>query len=66
MIIPLTLEISILAGEIRREYQIGLADASISATALKNGLIIVTNNVKNFEKVEGLKVLKPNYRKSSL
>ncbi|ADT84016.1 type II toxin-antitoxin system VapC family toxin [Thermococcus barophilus] len=61
-VVPLTQEIAILGGAIRRDYQIGLADALIAATAIHNGLTIVTYNTKHFEKVEGLKILKPDYR----
>ncbi|WP_324736166.1 PIN domain-containing protein [Thermococcus sp. SY098] len=61
-VIPLTQEIAILGGAIRRDYQIGLADALIAAAAIHNGLTVVTYNTKHFEKVEGLKILKPNYR----
>lgn len=61
-VVPLTQEIAILGGAIRRDYQIGLADALIAATAIHNGLTVVTHNTKHFEKVEGLKILKPSYR----
>ncbi|MCD6189206.1 MAG: type II toxin-antitoxin system VapC family toxin [Thermococcus sp.] len=61
-VVPLTQEIAILGGAIRRDYQIGLADALIAATAIHNGLTVVTYNTKHFEKIEGLKILKPSYR----
>ncbi len=61
-VMPLTQEIAILGGAIRRDYQIGLGDALIAATAIHNGLTVVTYNTRHFEKVEGLKILKPNYR----
>ncbi len=61
-VVPLTQEIAILGGAIRRDYQIGLADALIAATAIHNGLTVVTHNTKHFERVEGLKILKPDYR----
>lgn len=35
---------------------IGPMDMLIAATAMANNLILVTNNVKEFEKVEGLKI----------
>jgi len=34
-------------------------DLQISATAVTHGFTVLTNNVKDFEKVPGLKVLKP-------
>ena len=60
-IIPLTTEISIVAGEIRRDYDIGIGDAIIAATALNSGMTVVTGNVK-LVKVKGLRILKPDYR----
>ncbi|WP_456394450.1 PIN domain-containing protein [Thermococcus sp.] len=61
-VVPLTQEIAILGGAIRRDYPVGLADALIAATAVHKGLTVVTYNTKHFEKVEGLKILKPGYR----
>lgn len=61
-VIPLDEETAILGGEIRRDYQVGIADALIAATALRNGLAIVTYNTKHFEKISGINILKPNYR----
>ncbi len=61
-VVSLTKEIAILGGAIRRDYQIALADALIAATAIHNGLTVVTYNTRHFEKVEGLKILKPHYR----
>ncbi|MBO8183542.1 MAG: type II toxin-antitoxin system VapC family toxin [Archaeoglobus sp.] len=61
-IIPLTTEISVVAGEIRRDYEIGIADAVIAATALNSGMTVVTRNIRHFERVKGLKLIKPDYR----
>lgn len=36
-----------------------LADAIIAATALKNDLILITYNTKDFQFIKGLKLLKP-------
>ncbi|MDP4010676.1 MAG: PIN domain-containing protein [Candidatus Roizmanbacteria bacterium] len=44
------------AGEIRRTTHISLIDAIISATALELDLPVATLNVKDFEKVDGLKI----------
>ncbi|ASJ16578.1 hypothetical protein A3L04_05590 [Thermococcus chitonophagus] len=55
-------EIGILSGEIRRDYNIGLGDAIIAATAIVHGLSVVTGNIRHFSKVEGLHVIKPPYR----
>jgi predicted nucleic acid-binding protein len=42
---------------IRKNYSIKLPDAIIAATCLVNGLDILTLNVKDFENIEGLKVI---------
>ncbi len=47
------------AGEISRNYGINLSDALIAATAIKIGCTIYTRNVKDFSKVNGLKVKVP-------
>ncbi len=43
--------------EIRKRHRIKLPDAIIAATCLVNGLDILTLNVKDFENIEGLKVI---------
>ncbi len=43
--------------EIRKKHRIKLPDAIIAATCLLNGLDILTLNVKDFENIEGLKVI---------
>ncbi|MFO7656094.1 MAG: type II toxin-antitoxin system VapC family toxin [Bacteroidales bacterium] len=45
--------------EIRKAYRTKLPDAIIAATALVNELTIITRNIKDFDKVEGLEVLDP-------
>ena len=52
-----TIEISIA---IRKKYKIKLPDAIIAATCLANDLTILTNNIKDFEDIEGLKVIGPD------
>ncbi len=64
-IISVDYEISVLAGEIRRDCNIPMADSIIAASALKNSLAIVTYNTKHFEKIPYLEVVKPDYRASS-
>jgi predicted nucleic acid-binding protein len=46
--------------EIRKKHKIKLPDAFIAATCLVNGLSILTLNAKDFENIEGLKVLIPD------
>lgn len=47
------------AGRIRRESGIRTPDAIIAASALIQGLALVTNNVRDFERIEGLTIRKP-------
>ncbi len=56
--IDLSVPIALLAGDLRREYQMKLGDSIIAATALHTGSTLVTRNVKDFESVEKLKVKK--------
>ncbi len=63
-IISVDYEVSMLAGEIRRDYNIPMADSIIAASALKNSLAIFTYNTKHFEKISNLEVVKPDYRET--
>lgn len=45
--------------ELRKQHKTKLPDAIIAATALVNELIIITRNMKDFDKIEGLEVLNP-------
>lgn len=45
--------------KIRRLKKIKTPDAIIAATALALDLTIITNNIKDFENIEGLKFLNP-------
>jgi predicted nucleic acid-binding protein len=49
-----TIEITI---EIRKKNKIKLPDAIIAATCLVNGLDILTLNIKDFENIDGLKII---------
>lgn len=42
--------------EIRRKYKLKLADAIIAATAILEDAVLVTNNKKDFEKIEELNI----------
>ncbi len=60
-ILPINDEVIVKAAEIygdlhRRGELIGDADILIAATALVNGLAIITNNEKHFERITGLGV----------
>ena len=56
-VLDFELPIAQMAGKIRREYKVGLADAAIAATALAYGASVVTRNAKDFKKVAGLKII---------
>ena len=44
--------------QIRKNYSIKLPDAIIAATCLVNGCSLITNNIRDFEKIEGLHLIK--------
>jgi len=44
--------------QIRKNYNIKLPDAIIAATCLVNNCSLVTNNIKDFDKITGLQVVK--------
>jgi len=45
--------------EIRKAYKTKLPDAIVAATALVNEFTIITRNMKDFDKIEGLEVIDP-------
>jgi predicted nucleic acid-binding protein len=45
--------------EIRRNYRVRLADALIAACALAEGCTLVTRNVDDFRRIDGLNILNP-------
>ncbi|MBO1347181.1 MAG: type II toxin-antitoxin system VapC family toxin [Hormoscilla sp. GUM202] len=47
------------AAEIRGRYRVQLADAFIAASALVEGCTLVTRNVGDFRRIDGLSVLNP-------
>lgn len=44
---------------LKKAIKIKTPDAIIAATALVNGLVIITNNITDFKRVKGLKVFNP-------
>ena len=47
------------AGLIKRQYGLKLADAAIAATALVSGCTLLTRNISDFKRVNGLELEKP-------
>ena len=47
------------AGDLSRIYSIAIPDAIIAATALQERATLFTRNVKDFQKIKGLKVVSP-------
>jgi len=58
-VIELDQDIKRQTAEIRKKYRIKLPDAIIAATALVNGLMLVTRNVSDFKGIVGLTVINP-------
>ena len=54
----LELPVAQLAATIRRENKMHLADATIAATALSYGAILVTRNVRDFRNIKTLRLHK--------
>ncbi|MEC4896071.1 MAG: type II toxin-antitoxin system VapC family toxin [Oscillatoria sp. PMC 1051.18] len=57
--IPLTESILDCAANIRRNYRVGLADALIAACAITERCTIVTRNIEDFRRIDGLTILNP-------
>jgi predicted nucleic acid-binding protein len=45
--------------DLRRRYKLKLGDAIIAATALEYNLTLITHNVADFKRVDGLSILNP-------
>ena len=58
-VLPVTHAIISTAIEIRQQRKMSLGDVIVAATALEHRQPLVTHNVKDFEWVEGLKVVDP-------
>ena len=59
LIIELEQPIKLKTADIRKVHRIKLPDAIIAATALVNGLILITRNSKDFEQIADLEVINP-------
>ncbi len=51
--------VATLAGDLKREYGIDLPDALIAASAIITHSVLITNNIKDFEKIPELQLQKP-------
>ena len=57
LVLEITPDIKSITAEIRKKYKLKLPDAIISATAVSQNLTLLTRNIKDFQKVEGLKLM---------
>src|SRR6267142_5118989 len=57
-IVPFESRLARLSGLIRRTSRLELADSAIAATALLTGSLLVTRNVGDFKKIDGLRLQK--------
>ncbi len=57
LIIELEQPIKLKTAEIRKAYRIKLLDSIIAATALVYNLTILTRNVSDFSKIDGIKII---------
>ena len=46
--------------ELRKQYKIKLPDAILAATALANGLVLISRNLSDFKNITGLEVIDPH------
>ncbi len=58
--VPVDRAVAELAGRLRRERGIRIADALIAATAVTQGLRLMTRNVRDFEQVPRLRLVAPD------
>lgn len=58
-IIPLSDDLIDKIIEIKQHWNLKLGDSIIAATAIANSCTIITRNQKDFEKIEGLKIINP-------
>jgi tRNA(fMet)-specific endonuclease VapC len=62
IILPVTSEIALRAGELDAELELqgatlDIADVLIAATALEHNLAVLTHNTRHFERISGLRLL---------
>jgi predicted nucleic acid-binding protein len=59
-VFTVTPEVVRICVNIRRERKIKTPDAIIAATAIANDLILITDNERDFENIQKLRVVNPN------
>lgn len=57
--IPVGRSIGERAGRLRRTSSMRTPDALIAATAMEHGLVLMTRNARDFQRVRGLKIRQP-------
>ncbi|MCI5208076.1 MAG: type II toxin-antitoxin system VapC family toxin [Candidatus Electrothrix sp. ATG2] len=58
-VLPITQPIIDTAIALRQQRKMSLGDALVAATALEHHQTLLTRNLKDFEQVEGLKIVNP-------
>lgn len=59
LVIELEQPIKLKAAELRKAYHIKLPDAVIAASALVNGLTLITRNIADFKNIRDLELINP-------
>ena len=57
--VPVDNPLTVLAGDISRKYNVAVPDAIIAATAIINNAVLITKNVKDFNKITNLNIKEP-------
>ena len=57
-VVQLDSEVARLAAYLRRTYNVKTPDSAIAATALRTGTTLLTRNIKDFQKIDELSVMK--------
>ncbi len=58
-VVPVDIAIASTAGELRRDYGLSLPDAIVAATALRLGIVLVTRNIRHYQRIPHLRLEVP-------
>ena len=58
-ILDFNTEIAKLAGDLKRDYQLGFSDAFIASTCLFFDFVLITRNIKDHQKITNLRIFSP-------